>query len=249
MRAGNYYEITALPALGELGSQPPITPEQFLEHLAENTGALQLIRVLFLLDDLLQREAFLAGETKQVDPLVLTRLQARNEEALPSFLVYDSEQVTRTAEADTLWELYFRHAMAVAKSTGSTFLSAWVSYEVALRNSLAEERAKQLGLEAGGYIVAADLASDEDFAQLITEWSSADTPLVALRMLTLARWSWIMDNNAWFTFKNDELAAYAAQLMLLNRWYLMSKADADDVAAASAIDSKEDDNTLSRTSQ
>jgi len=37
-------------------------------------------------------------------------------------------------------------------------------------------------------------------------------------MKASARWAWLADNDAWFSFRDDELAVYAARLMLLHQW-------------------------------
>ena len=92
-----------------------------------------------------------------------------------------------------------------------------MGYEVALRNELASVRAKRLGLSADDYVVAADLAdTDVDLSPTIGEWESAGDPLEATRVLIRARRAWILDHAEWYSFGNDELVAYAAQLMLCN---------------------------------
>ena len=52
----------------------------------------------------------------------------------------------------------------------------------------------------------------------ISEWESATTPLAGLRVVMRARWSWIDQHDAWFSFSVDELLAYAARVMLLEQW-------------------------------
>ena len=222
MRIDRYYYLTALPALGELGSEPPIGYAELLEHVGEDSSRGKLLATLFLFDDLLQREAHLAGETGQVDPAVLTVQQAHNAAPLPSFLLSlpEERETTGAIETDSLWEAYYRHAASVASRFRSNFLRRWVAFEVALRNTLAVARAKRLGLEEAGYLVARDLAdeSPEDFSATLSEWTSAATPLDGLRVVMRARWAWIAQHDAWFSFSEDELLAYAARLMLLDQW-------------------------------
>ena len=219
MRTDRYYDLVALPALGGLGSEPPIGFAELLEHLGEHTVRGRLVATVFLLGDLLEREAFLAGEIEQVDPVVLTVRQARNEAPLPDFLAEPSQREGGGPEADTLWESYFRHAAEVGRTLSSPLLVRWVGFEAALRNALAEARAKRLGLEEGAYLVATDLAaSEEDFSAMLSEWAAAPTPLAGLRVTIRARWDWLSLNDAWFSFSNDELVAYAIRLMLLGQW-------------------------------
>ena len=190
-----------------------------LEHVGEETPRGELVGAVFLLGDLLEREAFLAGEIEQVEPVVLTVRQARNEAPLPDFLAPRAEGDADSVEADRLWDAYFRHAAEVGRTLGSTLLVQWVGFEAALRNALAEARAKRLGIEGTGYLVANDLAeSSEDFSAVLSEWASAETPLAGLRVVIRARWDWLSLHDAWFSFSDDELVAYAVRLMLLEQW-------------------------------
>lgn len=226
MRFNRHYYISALPTLGELGSTPPTDAVQLLEHLAPLPPAHELVEALFLFDDVLQREAFLAGELKAVEPTVLTAAQARNEAPLPSYLAEPAESGTLISRMDGLLEAAFRHADRVARSCGSEFVRQWVAFEVALRNALASARAKRLGLDEGEYLVAADLGAPQaDFAAVINEWSAASTPLAGLQALIRARWAWLNEHDAWFSFRDDELAAYAARLMLLRQWKRVADAE------------------------
>jgi len=225
MGVGNYYLLTALPPLGDLGSPPPLTPADLVKHVA-GARAQPAVEAVLMGDDLLQREAFLAGEVPEVTPAVLTPAQARNEQPLPPFLAGSPEgaEGRRGPAVDALWEAYFRWADGVAERTGNRFLKAWVGLEVRLRNDLARARAKALGLEVEPYLVAEDLADPEaDVAGLVAAWSEAPNPLEGLRVLDRGRWAWLAEHDAWFTFADDELAAYAAKLVLLVRWHRLAE--------------------------
>ena len=217
-----YYDLAALPALGELGTEPEMGFAELLEHLSGHRGRHELVGSLLLLDDLLQREAYLAGELPQTDPAVLTVQQAHNESPLPDCLAGEAEEdanASRGLAVDRLWERYFRYVASLAERLKCQFLADWVRYEVTLRNALAANRAKRLGLEAADYLVAADLGWEGDsLAEVVAEWSSSATPLAGQQVLLRARWSWLAANDAWFSFRDDELAAYAARLMLLHQW-------------------------------
>lgn len=224
MTAVNRYYITALPVLGELGSEPPISREELLEHVESLKGARALVRALFLEDDLLEREGFLVGEIKEARPVVLTDLQARNEAELPEYLTLPSEIESARLSADHLWEAYFRFVAGVAKARQSDFLAAWVRDEVGRRNALATARAHRLGLAEADYLVAVELGDGvEEHQNLVTEWLAAANPLTGLQLLMADRWTWLERHDRWFTFGNDELAAYAARLMLLERWQRVTR--------------------------
>jgi len=232
MNAGNYYYITSLPTLGKLGDVPPIGLVDLLEHLTDNHSAKKAAATIFLLYDIMQREAFLFGEIKVLAPSVLTLRQLKNEEPLPSYLPAVDEKHSRPIRIDNLWENYFRYAHAIAEEIGSRFLKEWIGFEVSLRNAIAEQRAKKLGLDAGPYLVASDLAeTNEDFSGVLRDWASAVNPLAGHKVLTLARWQWLMNHDAWFSFENDELAAYAAKDMVLHQWYRLIAAGAEKAKA------------------
>ncbi len=233
MIADNYYEITSLPALGELSSAPPLTLIQFLARLDNHPSAYRITETLILNDDLLERQGFLSGELKQVEPTVLTVAQAKNEEPLPEYLA-TGEQSIRAVETDDVWDRYFRYANKIAKQFGSAFLHKWVGFEVALRNALVVERSSALGLEPQLYLVAKDLQSEEeDFSGLINDWRSAQTPLVGLQIVLRYKWNWTNKVDPYFTFSTDELAVYCQRLMLLRRWYRLTQYRSDDKNAQS----------------
>jgi len=219
MSAQNYYTLAALPALGDFGSEPPLTPAALQEALAEHPAARTLVETIFLSDDLLQHQAFLAGELRDVAPRVLDAAQVRGEQPLPGWFSPAEEETRRPAPLDDVWEAYFAHAARTAAASGSRFLAAWVRHEATLRNALVSARAKALGLEADRYQVAAHLADEEeDLGRLLSEWGAAANPLAGLQILDKARWEWLGEQDRWFSFSDDELAAYAAKLMILQRW-------------------------------
>ncbi len=230
-----YYYLATLPTPGELGSAPPVSPTQLLELVAGQRVLRQSLEVLFLRDDLLQRESFLAGELTEVRPVVLTPAQARNEAPLPVYLARKADdRPTRTVPVDDLWERYYRQATSVARESRGAFLAAWVGREVAVRNALVAARAERLGLEAKDYLVAADLAdAEEEPSDLISEWASAQDPLAGTRVLIRAEWAWVARHAGWFTFNLDEIVAYAAQLILLERWQRLAAAIPAEAGASS----------------
>lgn len=240
MKLDRYYYITSLPVLGELGSKPPIEFMELREYLGDDRVRRELVGCLFLLDDLLQREAFLASELKEVAPSVLSERQVRNESPLPEFLLTPdgqegqgsrglagsvsgqsshTEKGRKGTAADETWEAYFHHVARMASLLRCDFLAAWLRAEVTLRNALVSVRARRLGLDEDDYLVATDLVEDDEETQgLISDWESASTPLEGHQVLIRARWDWLAEHDCHFTFRDDELAAYALRLMLLQQW-------------------------------
>jgi hypothetical protein len=213
------YDITALPSLGELGSDPPLTGDELLNRVADRAHVRPLVEMLFLEDDLLQRESFLAGQSEDIHPVVLTPDQVRSEVPLPPWLELVSPEGAVLLEVDRLWDAYFRLADRVARREQSRFLIEWVAFEVGLRNALVSVRARRLELNPRQYLVAEELGLQESvFAGTVAEWGAAVHPLAGLQVLMAAKWDWVGQHDAWFSFSNDEFAAYAARLILLARW-------------------------------
>ncbi|MHC4563742.1 MAG: DUF2764 family protein [Planctomycetota bacterium] len=233
MASDKEYLLASLPVMADLGDPAPMSPAEMLAHVADFPAPAELVRAIFLADDLLQRDTALAGELAEPTPVVLTPEQLRDEAPLPTYLVdpdVTPAQRYRIA-GDSVWAGYFRYAADVARRRGSQFLRQWVGFDVALRNALAEARAKALGLTAEEYLVAADLADETaNVEPMVDAWSAARTPLAALRVLDNARWRWLDDHDRWFSFTDDELAAYAARIMLLERWHRLTLAQEADSA-------------------
>ncbi len=221
-----YYLLTALPALHDLGAAPPMTLPDLLERVAEAGGPVDLCRAVALGDDLLQRDAVVAGELDSPSPAVLRDAQMRGEEPLPEDLrpTGDEEAAATRLTTDLLWTRYFRWAAQVAASQKSVFLDRWIGLQVGLRNALAVARAKSLGLDPQNYVVAPELADGaEDFGPVLAEWATAPNPLVAQRVLDRALWNAVVSRDEWFSFASDEVAAYTAKLMLVHRWWRLSQ--------------------------
>jgi hypothetical protein len=222
MPGGYYFLLSALPALGELGERPPIRLDDFRRLSTEETGAGELIDALLLEHDLLVRESARAGRGEPEAGAVLTAGQIAGQEPLPGPLADESAGGHKLA-VDALWEAYFRHVDAMGRSAGSELAVAWVGFEVALRNALADRRAEALSLEPEGYRVAEELADpDAPVAPLVASWAAAPDPLAALRALDAGRWNWLIQREGYFSFGIDEIAAYARKLLLLTRWARLS---------------------------
>jgi len=227
MRKGAaWYAVTALPVLGELGSTPPMALGELREMLADEPWTLEPVDAVLLLDDRMQRESFLAGESTDVAPTVLTPEQACNEAPLPGYLQAgdeDAEKASASLEVDRLWSTYFRYVVGLSRRSRCPFLEDWARFEVALRNALATARAERLGLAAEDYRVATELEDDEvPLEDVVNDWARAENPVSGYNILLRTRWEWTSKHERWFSFRADELAAYALKLMLLHQAYRIS---------------------------
>jgi hypothetical protein len=219
--AQHHYLLSALPGLIQIHQELPITIEAFLGMLDDLPAPRIVAEAVLLSGDLLQRQAILSGEITDPEPMVLTAAQLQDEAPLPDYLAIEADSTGQAfpLPEDRLYETYFRHVLKVGRDAGSGFLPAWVGFEAGLRNAVAEARARALDLEPGNYLVAVDIADNpDDFSSLVNEWNAASTPLDAQEVLDQARWAWLTSHDAWFSFSVDEVAAYAAKLVLVHRW-------------------------------
>ncbi len=223
----NYYLLAALPSQDELDSVPETTIREVLSHAGESGSVRILLETLFLSDDLIQRQGILSGEIETLELNVLTEEQVRGEEELPDYLVSSGDSAE--IDIDILWHNYFKYAFGIAERYSCEFLAAWIGYEVAMKNALVLARAKSLGIDPIEHLIAVELGDDTvDFAPVISEWTAAPDPLAGLRCLDNARWKWLGENDSWFSFKDDEMVAFSAKLILQQRWQRLSTGNAKD---------------------
>jgi len=218
------YLLSVLPALEPIGSIPPMSKRDLLEQVADSNGPVRTVEIILLSDDLAQYQALLAEEIgkDQIDLAILSLDKAENEAVLPDFLLPEEaaeEQENKRLSIDEIWSRYFHHAASVAKRTHSSFLKAWVGFEVGLRNALVTARAHVLGLDAATYLVAPELADmDTDYSTMISAWSATSNPMAALEVLDKSRWDWLDEHGDWYSFSAREIEVYAAKLVLLHHW-------------------------------
>jgi len=217
------YLLSLLPALEPIGSMPPISKQELLHQVTQAHGPVQAVEAILLSDDLIQRQALLSQEKnpEELDLVILPTAVGQDEPALPDYLVPEAhreDQEDVRLAIDNVWAHYFRHTAAVAKKTRNRFLSAWVGFEVGLRNALAVARAQTLELDADAYLVCPELSVARDHNTLLSGWMNAPDPLSAMEFLDKIRWDWLEEHERWYSFKADELEVYAARLVLLHRW-------------------------------
>ena len=218
------YLLSVLPVLEPMGSVPPMSKRDLLEQVADSNGPVSTVEMLLLSDDLTQYQALLTEEITcdKADSAILSLDKAQNEAVLPDFLLAEEsteEQQAGRSSVDAIWSRYFHHAASVAKRARSSFLKAWIGFEVGLRNALVTARAHTLELDPATYLVAPELADkDADYSHVVSAWSAADDPLTAMEILDKARWDWLDEYGGWYSCSTREIEVYAARLMLLHHW-------------------------------
>ena len=123
--AKDYYILSMLPTIESLGAPAPMTPREFLALFEHEDPVRELIAAIFLSDDLLQRQAALAGgELNGFTPSVLSRSQLSGETDLPETLlpVSGDDAMRFVAPEDALWETYYQWLHTLATGSRSAFL-------------------------------------------------------------------------------------------------------------------------------
>jgi hypothetical protein len=222
------YLLSFLPSLEPVGSIPPMSKSDLLEQVIDSKGPVRSVEMLLLSDDLMQYQALLAEEVEkdQVDLAILSLDKGENEDVLPDFLLPPEsgegaveEKENERLSIDAIWARYFRYAASVAKRTRSSFLKAWIKFEVGLRNALVTARSRKLELDPAAYLVAPELADKgANYGHIVSAWSAASDPLAATEVLDKARWDWLEEHGGWYSFADCEIEVYAAKLVLLHRW-------------------------------
>lgn len=221
------YLLSILPTLEPIGSIPTLSKQSFLEQVTESNGPVSTVRTLLLSDDLMQYQSLLTEEIEKdrIDLAILSLDVAEDESVLPDYLLpkekteEQQDEQTMRMSVDRIWERYFHYAASVARCAQSSFLKAWIGFEVGLRNALALARAQTLELEPEAYLVAPELADKKtDYNNIVSDWSGASNPLNALRVMDEARWNWCEEHGGWYSFHACEIEVYAAKLILLHRW-------------------------------
>lgn len=216
------YLLSVLPALEPIGSVPPMSKSDLLQQVTDSHGPVRTVEMILLSDDIAQYQALSAGEIDkdQVDFTILSLDKAEDENILPDFLLPQEapeEEESERLSVDKIWSRYFHRAASVAGR--SSFLKAWIGFEVGLRNALAAARAHTLQLEPDPYLVAPELASKKtDYTAIISAWSAAANPLAASEVLDKSRWDWLDEHGDWYSFSASEIEAYTAKLVLLHHW-------------------------------
>ncbi len=99
--------------------------------------------------------------------------------------------------------------------TGLALLDRWYERERALRNALASERAKRLGVTAAGHL--RDFRPDPRLAEIARQLLALDSPLAADEALDRARWRFLEELAFGHYFDLEALVVYRLKLRILER--------------------------------
>lgn len=99
--------------------------------------------------------------------------------------------------------------------TGLALLDRWYERERALRNALASERAKRLGVTAAGHL--RDFRPDPRLAEIARQLLALDSPLAADEALDRVRWRFLEELAFGHYFDLEALVVYRLKLRILER--------------------------------
>jgi hypothetical protein len=99
--------------------------------------------------------------------------------------------------------------------TGLALLDRWHERERALRNALAIERAKRLGVAAAGH--TRDFRPDHSLAEIARHLLTLDSPLAADEELDRLRWRFLEELAFGHHFDLETLVVYRLKLRILER--------------------------------
>ncbi len=126
-----------------------------------------------------------------------------------------AEAIGDLASAGSLreaWRLYADRVERVAEQARLPVLADWIRVETGLKSALEALRARRLEEEVP------DFEGDPALASAAEAWALAKDPIEGERRLDEARWRWLDENVRFFGYGDEELFAYAARLLLLERW-------------------------------
>ena len=222
MTSLNYNLLATLPVLGELGTLPSLSVQEYLQIISENRRVMRHFCIIALADDLRRRSEILLMNSEAIkDLLVLDPTTIQNTDCIQPFF---SQSIQKRFAADLddykIFELFFKMAAAQGEEDKGDFLTAWVAFEIALRNVLADLRAEKLKVAAPHHLLP-ELSDEGSFDrnEIATEFLAAENPLKVDTVLTRVRWEWLSEHDNWFLFTDDEVLAYGVKLLELHRQY------------------------------
>jgi len=96
-------------------------------------------------------------------------------------------------------------------------LEEWKSFDIALRNELARQRARRRGKDAAAYIRGEDYADPSVIG--LAQWAvNRDSPIEAELALDRFRWGKLEEMRKGHYFDIGFLVTYALKLQILERW-------------------------------
>lgn len=196
------FALCMLPACGPVGSQPPVSLAEILS-LAEDASQKAVLEAVALEGDLALYEESLMGSDRPRQPLVLEE----NFNTLPAFLQAD--------DPDARYRALIAHQIAVGERCGAGLLARRASFELALREALAQNRAERLGREWQAPEQDSEPCEDADLIDdCLAQCEDALNARQALHAIAHCRLAFLARQER-FDFSLDQLVRYAFVILTL----------------------------------
>lgn len=219
-----YFLVSCLPPMPlALGEKVPMSFEDISNLIFRNIEPVDepLVRCCLQAIDTANIEYYLQGQDVFLPGGSLTREEIETKKHLPSFMKIFIEEkekgVRRGYSYDSLWEKYYAYAYSLAEELNCRFLIDYLSWEVGLRNALAEIRARASGREAEDYQIKVR-AGGHDFSGVISQLKMQQNPLKAEQFLDEERLRRIYHCEGADPFSRDVVLARLENARIYSRW-------------------------------
>ena len=223
--------MTLLPALPEQPEAPPAPLHEVLGYIEDSLEGSHSRAADALLQhlDCQNVESVLLEQESFDERAPRTREQIENNRDLPDYMAefiesWQSGGQTGAYPIKELWSGYYRHLTEVAQDTGSSFLRDWSTWEISLRNALAETRADSTDMEVEDHTVERP-HNEPNHEALLLKLREASDPLARQRHLDGERLATIEGLRGTDPFSLDAVLAYLASSLILDRWDLPETPD------------------------
>lgn len=219
-----YFLASSLPpmpvAIGEKLAKPFSEIGKFILRNIEPEDE-PLVRCSLLAIDTANAEYFLKGQDVFLEGGIMTQEELEGKRHLPPFMkkVFDErDQGNRRGYGyDILWEGYYAYAYSLAEEMNCRFLIDYLSWEISLRNSLVELRAKAMGKDAEDYQVLSRVRA-HDFSGIISNIKAQKNPLKTEMFLDEERLKRIHYCEGTDPFSRDAILGALEKTRVYSRW-------------------------------
>lgn len=178
------------------------------------------------------QDVFLSGGS-------LAREDIEGTRHLPFFLKKVLEErdkgVRRGYVFDNLWEGYYGYAYSLAEEMDCRFFVDYLSWEISLRNSLVELRARSMGEESEDYKIMSHRGT-YDHSAILSQLKMQQNPLKAEQLLDGERLKRIFHSEGPDPFSRDAILATLEKARIYSRWeQLSSMYQVHDIISAEVV--------------
>ena len=219
-----FYLLSALPPLRPtFDAEPPLTVSAFWQKIQQEDRSLgELVQAILLEKDIANLQE-VCQERRPIEagtiPLeTLIRFPKDHAVVKP----YLPEPIMSLLREETwpsrIWKAYFQYAFSMAEKRGSR-LSEWIEWDLTLKNVFQDARSQRQTRRWATF----SFAPTHEHERIVETYRKAQNPLEAEQALDRAKWEKISSLCVPYSFQTDEIMAYALHLLILQRWWIISR--------------------------